>query len=87
MAGEEGQRRRLLLAEERAGVAALGQVHHGSGWESPPERPDARIERVVIAGRDQDRDASQRRGVRDRVVAAKAAAEAYAPGLADCAWA
>jgi len=49
-------------------MAAPGQFHHGSGWESSGERLHARIERVVIAGRDPDRDASQRRGVRDRVV-------------------
>jgi hypothetical protein len=56
MAGEEGQRRRLLLGEERAGVAALGQVHHGSGREHSRERLHARIERVVIARCDPHRD-------------------------------
>jgi hypothetical protein len=29
MAGQEGQRRRLLRGEERAGVAARGEIHHG----------------------------------------------------------
>lgn len=68
MAGEEGQRRRLLLGEERAGVAALGQVHHGSGWESSRERLHARIERVIVARCDPHRNVGQRRSMRYRVV-------------------
>jgi hypothetical protein len=54
MAGEEGQRRRLLLGEERVGVAARGEVHHGSGRERPRERLHARIERNPGAAPGQD---------------------------------
>ena len=68
MARQEGQRRRLLRGEERAGVAALGQVHHGPRRESSREGLHARVERVVVASRDPYRDVGQRRSVRDRVV-------------------
>jgi len=34
VAGEEGERRRLLRQEERGGVAALREVHHGCGRQA-----------------------------------------------------
>jgi hypothetical protein len=49
VAGEEGQRWGFLLEEEWPGVAALGEIHDGTGRQGLGERLDAGEERVVMA--------------------------------------
>ena len=55
---------------------------NGPGGEGAGERLDARVEGIVVAGRDPDRTAAEGGGVRDHVVGGERGGRREGPGLA-----